>query len=57
MVSFKVIKIYVQSQLIVAHGTKNLKTDLFLRQITNKHYTGVAGVNWSRYINANQTFD
>jgi hypothetical protein len=29
MVSFKVIKVYVQSQLIVAHGTKILKPIYF----------------------------
>jgi hypothetical protein len=37
MVSFKSDKVYVQSQLIVAHGTKILKPIYFLRQITNKH--------------------
>jgi hypothetical protein len=39
-----VIKVYVQSQLIVAHGTKNLKTDLFFKANNEQAlYKGVAG--------------
>jgi hypothetical protein len=53
-IEFKGDKVYVQSQLIVAHGTKILKPIYFLKQITNKHYIKGCRGEWSRYINANK---
>jgi putative N6-adenine-specific DNA methylase len=33
-----------------------LKIFIFLRQLIASLIQGISGVNWSRYINANQTF-
>jgi putative N6-adenine-specific DNA methylase len=55
-VSFKSDKVYVQSQLIVAHGTKILKPIYFLRQITNKHYKRSCRSELVKIHQCNQTF-
>jgi putative N6-adenine-specific DNA methylase len=44
------------TKLICQYRFKNFKAYLFLRQLMSKPYIGNSGVNWSRYINANQTF-
>jgi putative N6-adenine-specific DNA methylase len=45
-----------KANLSLRTALKILKPIYFLRQITNKHYTKELQENWSRYINANQTF-
>jgi putative N6-adenine-specific DNA methylase len=45
-----------KANLSLRTALKILKPIYFLRQLMSKPYTRVFGVNWSRYINANQTF-
>jgi putative N6-adenine-specific DNA methylase len=45
-----------KANLSLRTALKILKPIYFLRQLMSKPYKGYFCVNWSRYINANQTF-